>query len=247
LSVARFERRETLTKQLVEEMRQRIETGKFKSNEKLPSENEMIDEFGVSRTVVREAISNLKAIGMVATRQGVGAFVVRNSASLPFHIDQASLDMVKEVVSVIEVRIGLETEAAYLAATRRTNADLRVMKESIDAMALAIDSDSDDGVEPDLRFHSAIARATGNKHFLSLFGYLGALLIPRSRVRAFKPGGIPRKEFFSLIVREHKAILKAIEKRDAEGARLAMAKHLGGSKQRLEKSSATAKQTRRRS
>jgi GntR family transcriptional repressor for pyruvate dehydrogenase complex len=245
--MARLERSESLTKQLVDQMRKRIESGNFKSNQKLPSESELIDEFGVSRTVVREAISNLKAIGMVATRQGVGAFVVRNSASLPFHIDQASLDMVKEVVSVIEVRIGLETEAAYLAATRRTNADLKVMKESIDAMARAIDSDSDDGVEPDLKFHSAIARATGNKHFLSLFGYLGALLIPRSRVRAFKPGGMPRKEFFSLIVKEHKAILRAIEQRDADGARKAMAIHLGGSKERLQKSPAAVKQTRRRS
>jgi GntR family transcriptional repressor for pyruvate dehydrogenase complex len=225
-------------------MRRQIESGKFKSKEKLPSENEMIDAFGVSRTVVREAISNLKAIGMVATRQGVGAFVIRNSANVPFHVEEASLDMIQEVVAVLEVRIGLEMEAAYLAATRRTNSDLKVMKHSIEAMTRAIDG-NDDGVEPDLKFHSAIARATGNKHFLSLFGYLGALLIPRSRVRAFKPGGTPRKEFFSLIIKEHKAILRAIESRNADGARAAMAAHLGGSKERLEKTSAV--KPRRRS
>lgn len=242
----RLERRDTLTMQLVEQMRKQIESGKFKNNERLPSESEMIDAFGVSRTVVREAISNLKAIGMVATRQGVGAFVVRNSSNVPFHVEEASLDMVQEVVSVLEVRISLETEAAYLAATRRSTADLRSMKAAIEDMSRAIDG-NDDGVEPDLQFHSAIARATGNKHFLSLFGYLGALLIPRSRVRAFKPGGISRKEFFSLIVREHKAIVRAIEARDGEAARGAMAVHLSGSKERLLKSAATGKQSRRRS
>jgi GntR family transcriptional regulator, transcriptional repressor for pyruvate dehydrogenase complex len=243
--VPRLERRDTLTMQLVEQMRKQIESGKFKNNQRLPSESEMIDAFGVSRTVVREAISNLKAIGMVATRQGVGAFVVRNSANIPFHVEEASLDMVQEVVAVLEVRIGLETEAAYLAASRRTSSDLRAMKATIDAMSRAIDG-NEDGVEPDLQFHSAIARASGNKHFLSLFGYLGALLIPRSRVRAFKPGGISRKEFFSLIVREHKAIVRAIEARDGDAARTAMAVHLGGSKDRL-LSTATGKQLRRRS
>lgn len=241
----RLERRGSLTKQLVDQMRKRIESGRFKNNQKLPSESDLIDEFGVSRAVVREAISNLKAIGMVATRQGVGAFVVRNSSNIPFHVEEASLDMVQEVIAVLEVRIGLETEAAFLAASKRTNADLKSMREAIEAMTRAVDGD-DDGVEPDLQFHSAIARATGNKHFLSLFGYLGALLIPRSRVRAFKPGGPPRKEFFAGIVKEHKAILRAIEAQDADAARTAMAAHLGGSKERLQKTS-VSKPARRRS
>lgn len=226
-------------------MRKRIESGKFKNNEQLPTENELIDSYGVSRTVVREAISNLKAIGMVATRQGVGAFVVRTSPNMPFHVEEASLDMLQEVIAVLEVRVGLETEAAYLAAHKRSTDDLKAMRDAIEAMKRAVDSD-DDGVEPDLQFHSAIARATGNKHFLSLFGYLGALLIPRSRVRAFKPGGPTRHEFFAGIIKEHKAILHAIEARDADGARLAMADHLGGSKARLERTIG-AKPSRRRS
>jgi GntR family transcriptional repressor for pyruvate dehydrogenase complex len=185
---------------------------------------------------VREAISNLRAIGMVATRQGVGAFVVRTSANTPFYIEEATLDVLQEVVGVLEVRIALEVEAANLAAQRRATSDLKVMKGSLRALSRAVASE-DDGVRADLDFHGAIAKATGNKHFLSLFGYLGALLIPRSRVRTFDAHPSSRHEYLDRILREHTAIYEAIEAKDADSARAAMAAHLGRSKNRLQRSS----------
>jgi DNA-binding transcriptional regulator YhcF (GntR family) len=114
--VTALRRRETLTSQLTKTLTERIAKGALKPGDKLPSEQELIEQFGVSRTVVREAISSLRAAGLVATQQGVGAFVQAAAASQPFRIDENSLDLIKEVINVVELRIGLEAEAAALAA-----------------------------------------------------------------------------------------------------------------------------------
>ncbi len=230
--MARLRPPETLTQQLVEVLRSRIETGRINRGDKLPAEHQLIAEFGVSRTVVREAITNLKGLGMVASRQGVGVFVTRTSSGTPFQIEEASLDVIHEVISVLELRISLETEAAALAAERRTRADLAAMRNALDAMGEAIDTDSD-AIQGDLNFHSAIARATGNRHFLDLFTHLGPLLIPRSRLHTFQLVGASRQDFLRRLMTEHEAILTAIDAGDAEGARKAMRHHLGKSRDRL--------------
>lgn len=242
--MSRIKRREPLTQQLADRMRRRIESGRFKQGRKLPSENELIDEFGVSRAVVREAISNLKAIGMVTTRQGAGAFVASTAANAPFQVQEASLDVLQEVIAVLELRIAIEVEAAFLAATRRTADDLKALKSAVQLLARSAEAGTDDGVTADLAFHTALARATGNPHFLRLFGYLGAMLIPRSRVRAFAPNDRSRQEFIARIVADHQAILDAIERRDAEGARDAMAEHLQRTRGRLQKASQLRKRAR---
>ena len=112
-------RRETLTSQLVKSLTERVTRGELRPGDKLPSEQELIEAFGVSRTVVREAISSLRAAGLVATQQGVGAFVQQAALTQPFRIDETALNLLKEVINVLELRIGLEAEAAALAAQRR--------------------------------------------------------------------------------------------------------------------------------
>ncbi|WP_207458168.1 FadR/GntR family transcriptional regulator [Azospirillum sp. SYSU D00513] len=233
-----LKRRDTLAKQLVDAIAERIARGEYKSGEKLPSEQEFIDEFGVSRTVVREAIANLKAVGMVSTQQGVGAFVLRGAAVQPFRIDASTLELVNEAVSVLEVRISLESEAAYLAAIRRDETHLAKMRAAMAAMAAAIEA-GEDAVESDLAFHGAIAEATGNRHFLALFTYLGTLLIPRARVPNAHLQGASRQEYLTRINQEHAAIHSAIERQDPEGARAAIRLHLNGSRERLRASGDT--------
>lgn len=235
-------RSETLTQQLVDALRERIETGRIERGQKLPTENDLINEFGVSRTVVREAITNLKGLGMVESQQGVGVFVIRTSSSRPFQIEEASLDLIHEVVAVLELRIGLETEAAALAAERRKKTDISAMKNALDAMSQAIETDSD-AIQADLNFHTAIARATSNQHFLGLFTYLGELLIPRSRLHTFQLLGASRREFLRGLLKEHKAIFTAIDSGDAEAARKAMRAHLGQSRDRLSDKSAPKSST----
>ncbi len=228
-------RRETLTGQLVKVMGERIASGQYKRGDKMPSEQELIEEFGVSRTVVREAIATLRANGLVSTQQGVGAFVLNQTAITPFRIEEANLGVVNEVVSVLELRIGLESEAASLAAVRRTDAHLAAMRTAMQEMATAIETDGD-AVPADLNFHRAIAAGTENAHFLALFNYLGELLIPRTRLQTFRLNGSSPADYLARVNREHEEIYNAIERRDPEAARAAMRLHLIGSRERLRRS-----------
>ncbi len=225
-------RRETLTSQLTRALGERIAQGGIKPGEKLPSEQELIDEFGVSRTVVREAISSLRASGVVATQQGVGAFVVQPEAAPPFRVDEASLGALAEVVAVLELRISVEAEAAALAAQRRTPEHLATLKDALQRMATSIAA-GEDAIGPDLDFHRTVAEATGNRYFLHLFNYLGSLLIPRTRVQTFRLEGASRRQYLDRVNGEHDAIYQAIAAQDPDSARGAMRVHLTGSRERI--------------
>lgn len=226
-------RRETLTSQLVRTLTERIAQGALKPGDKLPSEQELIEQFRVSRTVVREAISSLRAAGLVVTQQGVGAFVLQAAAE-PFRIDENSLDLIKEVINVLELRIALEAEAAALAAQRRAPEQVSAMRAALDRMEAAIAA-SEDAVASDLEFHQTIAEATGNSHFTHLFNYLGALMIPRARVQTFRFFADDRTEYLRQVNREHEDIYQAIARQDADAARSAMRLHLSNSRERLRK------------
>lgn len=225
-----LQRRETLTAQLTRTLQERIAAGGYPVGSKLPSEQELIDEFGVSRTVVREAISSLRAGGVVATQQGVGAFVL-NAGNTPFTIQAAELEMVYEVIAVLELRIGVETECAALAAQRRRDEHIATLRAALDRMIAAI-AGGEDTVEPDLDFHRGIAEATGNRHFLNLFEYLGTLLIPRARLRAaYRPAEMDG--YLNRINAQHEDIFQAIVRQDSDAARAAMRLHLTSSRERL--------------
>jgi GntR family transcriptional regulator, transcriptional repressor for pyruvate dehydrogenase complex len=228
-------RRETLTVQLTRTLSERIAAGQYAVGARLPSETEMISEFGVSRTVVREAIANLRANGRVTTMQGVGAFVMQQDKSDGFQIDTANLSAVQEMVSVLELRIALESEAAVLAAQRRSPEQLASMREALDEMQAAI-ARGEDAVQSDMKFHRSLAEAAGNPHFLKLFNYVGELLIPRARLQSVKLDAVPMQEYLARIQREHEQICYAIEKQDPEAARAALRMHLSESKSRLQRS-----------
>lgn len=224
--------RETLTSQLVKVLTQRIHEGALKPGDRLPTEQDMIEEFSVSRTVVREAITSLKAAGLVASQQGVGAFVLKGDSTPSFRIDGTSLNLIKDVIAVLELRMGIESDAAALAAQRRLPEHLDAMRDALDRMAAAIDA-SDDAVAPDLDFHRTIAEATGNRHFTHLFTYLGSLMIPRARIQTFKYFAADRTEYLRRVNREHEDIYEAIKRQDVETARSAMRLHLSNSRERL--------------
>lgn len=228
-------RRETLTGQLTRTLAERIASGQYAVGTRLPSEAEMISEFGVSRTVVREAIANLRANGRVTTMQGVGAFVMQQDPAEGFQIDGAKLSAVQEMVAVLELRIALESEAAVLAAQRRTPEQLATMKAALGEMGEAI-ARGEDAVHADMRFHQSIAEAAGNPHFLKLFNYVGELLIPRARLQAVRLDNLPMPDYLARVQREHEQICYAIERQDPEAARAALRMHLSESKARLQRS-----------
>jgi DNA-binding FadR family transcriptional regulator len=216
---------------LIEAITERIQSGQYKRGDQLPTEKELIEEFGVSRTVVREAISNMKASGLVSTRQGKGAFVL-DEGQRSFRISEENLSVVEEVLEALELRIAIESEAAALAARRRTPADLQRIVDAAEAMDRAIAA-GESAVDFDIAFHRAIAQATGNRHFLGLFNYLGEVLVPRARVPTHQYDATTLRDYLQRISDEHHQIVAAIAAGDTDAARAALRMHLGGSRDRL--------------
>jgi GntR family transcriptional regulator, transcriptional repressor for pyruvate dehydrogenase complex len=191
-----------------------------------------MEAYGVSRTVVREAISSLKAESLVSTQQGVGAFVVQSTPPVSFRIDHEDLDAIKELIDLLELRISIEAETAALAAERRTDQQLEAIRASLDELTRCIKA-SQDHVESDFRFHMEIARASGNHYFTDLFGYLGPRLIPRSNIKSFCEDSTMRDAYLHRVNKEHEDIFQAILRQDTEAARNVMRVHLVNSRERL--------------
>jgi DNA-binding FadR family transcriptional regulator len=212
----------TLADRVTELLLEKIRNGEFVAGERLPSEAALTQRFGVSRTVIREAMSRLKVEGMVATHQGKGTRVVHPSHSARFQID-ADDGSVQAVLRVMELRRGLEAEVAALAAERRTaeqNAGIQRALLSIDQAVAA----GRDGVDEDLAFHNAIADATGNPLYNSLLGFLRQFLreaVTLGRMTEPRFGDIKGQ-----LRDEHCAVAEAIARQDVEGARTAARHHI---------------------
>jgi GntR family transcriptional regulator, transcriptional repressor for pyruvate dehydrogenase complex len=209
-----------------------ITGGQYQPGDVLPPEHVIAERLGVSRTVLREAVSRLKAEGIVASKQGRGLAIVNNRRSSVLRMAQASEHDIDEVLAITELRLGFEIEAAAFAAHRRDEADLGEMRSALEQMRQAIASgEVSAGVEADLRFHEAIARATRNRNYITFFDFLGALyrrnlLLSRSRSAKTKNRGKPAQE-------EHEAIFQAIAQGDADAARRAARIHVENTAARL--------------
>jgi GntR family transcriptional regulator, transcriptional repressor for pyruvate dehydrogenase complex len=218
---------------LVEALGERIRHGELRPGDKLPTEAEVMNEFGVSRTVVREALSRLQAAHVVVTRHGVGTFVVGPSEEgRPFSVTAAQLATLQDVVEVLELRVGLESEAASLAAMRRTPEQLQRMRIQLDRMAQAL-AQGRDAIDADFSFHLEIAQATHNPRFVHLLEALGTTIIPRARLPIdADPNGEQQAAYLRRVHNEHESIFEAITAQDAEGARATMRMHLVNSQRR---------------
>ena len=218
-----------LAHDLVNALTQQILRGDFTVGQKLPTETAIVGEHGVSRTVVREALSKLQAAGLVETRHGVGTFVLERPASGGLRLN---VDTLTNVRSVLELRMGLETQAAALAAKRRSEAQLAQMREALDDYRQLL-ANNDSCVEADRRFHLLIAQATGNDCFPEMLLHLGKALIPRTQLNAQERGGEDFSQLGQVAQAEHEAIYQAIRRQDADAARAAMLLHLSNSMERF--------------
>ncbi|MYM38958.1 FadR/GntR family transcriptional regulator [Duganella qianjiadongensis] len=207
-----------------------IQAGTLKPGEKLPTESVIMELHGVSRTVVREAISHLQAAGLVQTRHGIGTFVLEPPAA-SLRISSDTIRTIADVLAILELRISLETEAAWLAATRRSEAQVAEMGAVLKRIQ---ESQSRPGsVESDVAFHLLIAQATGNRYFVDILSDLGHTIIPRARVDSAQLAHDDPNVYLERLNREHEDIYNAIARKDAEAARAAMRTHLSNSRERL--------------
>jgi GntR family transcriptional regulator, transcriptional repressor for pyruvate dehydrogenase complex len=221
----------SLAHDVVDALGGRIRDGSLASGEKLPTEAAIMEEFGVSRTVVREAISRLQAAGLVATRHGVGTFVVGLGDPSTFRISPEHLGTLQDVIAVLELRIAVETESAALAAMRRTPANVETLRKALRTFMSALEQGRD-AVGADFQFHLEIARATQNHHFADLMATLGGMMIPRARLEPPGPLTPERQAYLRRVNAEHESIVDAIAQQDPEAARAAMRTHLANSRER---------------
>jgi GntR family transcriptional repressor for pyruvate dehydrogenase complex len=229
----------SLAMNLVDKLTLDVREGKLRPGEKLPTEAAIMQSFGVSRTVVREAISKLQASALVETKHGIGTFVLPQDVAPSFKVSPSQLGTLREVIALLEFRISIETEAAALAALRRDDSNLQVMQKAMTEFAAAI-NEGRDAVRADFLFHQEIAHATQNKHFQELMQSLGTGAIPRGRLENAMPVEPARIAYLRRVHQEHESIFNAISAQDVDSARAAMRTHLSNSRERLKKGDSAA-------
>jgi GntR family transcriptional repressor for pyruvate dehydrogenase complex len=220
----------TLAQRVVAGLKDKILAGDLPAGHKLPSEAELIDEFGVSRTVVREAVSRLQAEGLVETFRGRGSFVLAMPAPTSFVIESAAIRTQQDVLDMIDFRVGVESEAAALAAAR---VDPVTANAVGDALAVFVAATPEDAVEADFGFHRAVAAASGNRFYLNLLDSFGPMMIMLPRTRLGDEYSLTDASHVERVRREHDNIAAAIVAGDADTARAAMRVHLGNTRRRV--------------
>lgn len=213
-----------LSDQVADQLAAEIRRGGLVPGDKLPTEARLVAQFGVSRTVVREAVSRLKSLGLVDSRQGSGVFVQAPAAFAPLNFETRHAASQEAVIQMVEVRRALEAEVAALAAQRRSATDMRRIQAAVKALDAAVQHGGD-GVAEDVQFHRAIADAARNPFLLQTLEYLGQFLHGATQVT--RANEARRLDFAQQVQHEHAAIVQALEAGDAEAARQAAAGHMG--------------------
>jgi len=220
----------TLTDRVVAALIDLIRGEDFPPGSRLPSEMDMASRFGVSRTVIREAISRLKSEGLVESRQGSGVFVREGNMDAPFRIDPNIMDSIQSVLQVVELRLALEGEIAAFAAKRRSAGHMKAIAQALKQIEND-ELEGKDGVDADIAFHQSIAEATGNPHFLSLIEFLFNFL--RNATATTRSYEATKATLSRQVKQEHAAIVDAISRQDPEAARAAARRHMEGAARRL--------------
>jgi GntR family transcriptional regulator, transcriptional repressor for pyruvate dehydrogenase complex len=224
-----------LTDQVTAVLNTRIAEGQLSAGSRLPTEQDLSVEFGVSRTVVREAISRLKSEGLVETRQGAGGFVATSKLGVPFRIATNSVVSPQATAEILELRLAVEAEAAALAAERADRAQLKAIRDALHAVAAAV-ACGGDGLNEDLHFHRCIVKAAGNRHYIDLAQFLERHARHQIEItggRAARIGRVPQAQL------AHEAIYKAIAARDPDRARKCAREHFRLGIQRIKKMATT--------
>ncbi|MFN7155378.1 MAG: FadR/GntR family transcriptional regulator [Acidovorax sp.] len=219
-----------LSDQVASALEAEIRAGRIQAAEKLPTEAVLAQQFQVSRTVVREAISRLKSLELVDSRQGSGVYVLAPGIE-PLQFDLPHTASREAVMQIVEVRRALESEVAELAALRRTDDDIASIRQAVQRIAEAVRAGRD-GVEEDVLFHRAIAQAAGNPFMISTLDYLAQFL--KGATRVTRANEARRADFADAVNHEHTQIVLAIEAGDAAAARAAAAQHMKNALARIE-------------
>ncbi|ASV83364.1 HTH domain protein [Ochrobactrum quorumnocens] len=222
-------RNEQLPARIASEIVRQITEGSFLPGHKLPTEHNLAQSFGVSRSVIREAIAQLRNEGLIETRQGVGAFVTEPDRRHAIRIEPETLADRDHFQSLFQLRMALEIEAAGLAAVHHTAEDMCKLDEALSAMN-GTEKWTDEGISADLTFHRALAAATHNEYFPLVLGFIAERI--SQAIRAARARAV-LEEIVEITIAEHTAIRDAIALRDPLKAREVMRNHVVGAASRV--------------
>ena len=222
----------SLTDRVAQILLDEVTGGGYRIGEVLPPEQVIAQRLNVSRTVLREAVARLKVEGILESRQGRGLCVIANSRPLVLRIQEVEDDDIERIIGLVELRRGVEIEAAALAAERRQPEDLQALREALERMAGALEAgDVAAGAAADLDFHRAIACATGNSHYRNFFDFLSLLLRRGLEVSRKRSARVDGREVQAQ--QEHQAIYDAVALSDPAQARCRARIHVVNTELRL--------------
>jgi len=206
-------KRKTLSQQVSEQIIMLITEGRLKPGDRLPSELDLIDQFGVSRPVLREALSSLETLEILSRSPRGGTYINKRVGSSPY---QAMLAIsINNIPAVIEARMALELGLVTIAAEKITDTHLKQLEKSIEGIRKYAEQDYG---KYDKEFHRIIAYSVDNP---ILEGMIESLLIAHNKTNSLIPFREPKKT-----INDHKAIYEALKKRDSAKAFKEMYKHL---------------------
>lgn len=229
LNLSKVTRQGSLSEHVAEQLEALIMEGKVSVGNKLPTENSLCESFGVSRTVVREAITHLKSLGLVETRRGVGTTVLRATAEEPKPAQHINPTTVADILYLLELRSNLEPAAAELAALRHDAADREHLRVQHNAFIKA-HAEKRLARQEDYLFHFAIAKATKNPFFISFYEQWSQSVIPRAKLLSIEIDPKSSDRYLERVQAEHDEIIEAILSRDSQKAREMMFQHLNRAK-----------------
>ena len=213
--------RKRLTDQIIEKLIAMIASGELKPGDKLPPEPQLMEQFGVGRSSIREAIGSLELIGLISVRPGHGTHITDSTdrvqpKSIGLSLITIGHDKIRELV---EARVELEEAIARLAAERATKEDISEIKTQQDKLITAAKGGRE-LIKSDLGFHTALAKASHNSVLMRFLSELRQPMRHWMEQKAKYDWGYDR------VIEQHNAILNAIEARDPEAAQSAMRKHV---------------------
>jgi GntR family transcriptional repressor for pyruvate dehydrogenase complex len=225
-------KKQSLSVEVAEDIKKEIGAAKLLPGAQVLTEAQLCEKYGVSRTVVREAIVRLCSEGLLTSRQGLGVFVSSRKSAARFEVDWDSIRTLPETIALLELRLAIEVESAGLCAIRRTKADARNIRQCMEKTHLQFRGPNSTKYHYDFDLHLAIASGTKNSHFYQLLLFLKPIV-----VRSIKLSSIiddTAKNNFELINQtQHEEIVAAIEAQDEQRARQSMRLHLIDSLERV--------------
>lgn len=219
----------TLADRVYEQLLEMIVQGKFRVGEKLPTEHVLSEQMEVSRPILRQALKQLRSDDVIVSRQGSGSFVKRRPEEAI--LDFAPIGSIADIQRTFEFRAAMEGEAAYLCALRRTDAELAEIKDALAELDRCI-KHNELGTDADAVFHEAICRSSHNHYFAAARNSMKSNILTginlTRNLSLIKP-----LERLELVQQEHRLIVQAIEKQDADAARAAMRTHIDNARRRV--------------